>query len=110
MKHKEQRVLVLFDVQNLYYSAKHYYNTKVNFKEILNSAIAGRKLIRAIAYVIKTEIKDEVNFHEALNKMGIEVKAKDIQIFMAAPRKVTGTLALQWTLYAWQIRLILLSL
>ena len=31
MKHKEQRVLVLFDVQNLYYSAKHFYDTKVNF-------------------------------------------------------------------------------
>ena len=80
-------MLVLFDVQNLYYSAKHYYNTKVNFKEILNSAIAGRKLIRAIAYVIKTEIKDEVNFHEALNKMGIEVKAKDIQVFYGGAKK-----------------------
>ncbi len=87
MKHKEQRVLVLFDVQNMYYSAKHYYNTKVNFKEILKTAVAGRKLIRAIAYVIKTDIKDEVNFHEALNKMGIEVKAKDIQIFPGGAKK-----------------------
>jgi len=87
MKHKEQRVLVLFDVQNMYYSAKHYYNTKVNFREILKTAVAGRKLIRAIAYVIKTEIKDEVNFHEALNKMGIEVKAKDIQIFPGGAKK-----------------------
>lgn len=87
MKHKEQRVLVLFDVQNMYYSAKHYYNTKVNFKEILNAAVAGRKLIRAIAYVIKTEIKDEGNFHEALNKIGIEVKAKDIQVFPGGAKK-----------------------
>ena len=87
MKHPEQRVLVLFDVQNMYYSAKHFYDTKVNFKEILNSAVAGRNLIRAIAYVIKTEIKDEVNFHDALNKMGIEVKAKDIQIFQGGAKK-----------------------
>jgi uncharacterized LabA/DUF88 family protein len=87
MKHKEQRVLVLFDVQNMYYSAKHYYDTKVNFKEILNAAVAGRSLIRAIAYVIKTEIKDEVNFHDALNKIGIEVKAKDIQIFAGGAKK-----------------------
>lgn len=87
MKHSEQRVLVLFDVQNMYYSAKQYYHTKVNFKEILNAAVAGRKLIRAIAYVIKTDIKDEVNFHEALNKIGIEVKAKDIQIFHTGAKK-----------------------
>jgi uncharacterized LabA/DUF88 family protein len=87
MKHQEQRVLVLFDVQNLYYSAMQFYKTKVNFKEILATAVAGRKLIRAIAYVIKTDIKDEVNFHEALNKMGIEVKAKDIQIFSTGAKK-----------------------
>jgi uncharacterized LabA/DUF88 family protein len=87
MKHKEQKVLVLFDVQNLYYSAMQYYKTKVNFKEILLEAVAGRKLIRAIAYVIKTEIKDEVNFHEALNKIGIEVKAKDIQVFSTGAKK-----------------------
>ena len=87
MKHSEQRVLVLFDVQNMYYSVKHFYDTKVNFKEILNSAVSGRRLIRAIAYVIKTEIKDEKNFHEALNKIGIEVKAKDIQIFPGGTKK-----------------------
>ncbi len=87
MKHNEQRVLVLFDVQNLYYSAKHLYNTKVDFKEILRTAVSGRKLIRAIAYVIKTEIKDEVNFHGALENMGIEVKAKDIQIFFGGAKK-----------------------
>lgn len=87
MKHKEQRVLVLFDVQNLYYSCKHFYDTKVNFKEILKTAVSGRKLVRSIAYVIKTEIKDESNFHEALNKIGIEVKAKDIQIFQGGAKK-----------------------
>jgi uncharacterized LabA/DUF88 family protein len=71
----------------MYYSAKHIYNTKVNFKEILNEAVAGRKLVRAIAYVIKTEIKDEFNFHEALNKIGIEVKAKDLQVFIGGAKK-----------------------
>lgn len=87
MKHKEQRVLVLFDVQNMYYSAKHLYNTKVNFKEILRTAVAGRKLIRAIAYAIKTEIKEESVFHEALAKMGIEVKTKDLQVFYGGAKK-----------------------
>lgn len=87
LQHKEQKVLVLFDVQNLYYSAKQLYDTKVNFKEILNSAVAGRKLIRAIAYVIKTDIKEEAQFHDALENMGIEVKAKDITIFYGGAKK-----------------------
>lgn len=87
MKHKEQRVLVLFDVQNLYYSAKQLYHAKVDFSNILAKAISSRKLIRAIAYVIKTDIKEEVNFHDALNKIGIEVKAKDLQIFLGGAKK-----------------------
>jgi uncharacterized LabA/DUF88 family protein len=87
MKHKEQKVLVLFDVQNLYYSAKHLYNTKVSFKAILDKAVAGRKLIRAIAYVITTENKEEAVFHDALESIGIEVKAKDIQVFYGGAKK-----------------------
>lgn len=87
MKHKEQRVLVLFDVQNLYYSGRQLFNSKVNFAEILKTAVAGRKLIRAIAYVIKTEIQEEKSFHDALEKIGIEVKAKEIQIFHGGAKK-----------------------
>jgi len=87
MKHNEQRVLVLFDVQNMYYSAKQLYRSKVNFSNILKKAVSGRKLVRAIAYVIKTEIKEEVNFHDALNNIGIEVKAKDLQVFFGGAKK-----------------------
>ncbi|MEM4267728.1 MAG: NYN domain-containing protein [Candidatus Woesearchaeota archaeon] len=87
LKHPEQRVLVLFDVQNLYYSAKHLYNTKVDFKQILDVAIAGRKLVRAIAYAIRAQIKEENAFHEALEKIGIEVKVKDLQIFYTGDKK-----------------------
>ncbi len=87
MQQKEQRVLILFDVQNMYYSAKQLYGAKVNFKELLRMGVAGRKLIRAFAYVIKTDIKDEVVFHDALENMGIEVKAKDLQVFYGGAKK-----------------------
>ncbi len=87
MKHAEQRVLVLFDVSNLYYSAKHLYNAKVNFREILKEAVSGRKLVRAIAYAITTEIKEEELFHKALENIGIEVKTKEIQIFYGGAKK-----------------------
>lgn len=87
IKHKEQRVGVLIDVQNMYHSAKNLYGARVNFKEVMKSAVAGRKLIRAIAYVIKTETGEEKAFFEALTKMGIEVKTKDLQVFYGGLKK-----------------------
>lgn len=87
LQHKEQRVLVLFDVQNMYYSAKNIFNAKVNFNEILRTAVGKRKLIRAIAYVIKTEIKEEESFHKALMNIGIEVKCKSLQTFVGGAKK-----------------------
>lgn len=87
IKHKEQRVGVFVDVQNLYYSAKNLYNAKVNFAEILKTAVFGRKLIRAIAYVIKAQNLDEQKFFEALDKQGFEVKTKDLQVFYGGHKK-----------------------
>ena len=87
IKHKEQRVGILVDVSNMYHSAKNLYSKRVNFKEILKEAVAGRKLIRATAYVIKTESDEEAPFFEALSKQGFEVKMKDLQIFAGGAKK-----------------------
>lgn len=87
VKHKEQRVGVLIDVQNLYHSAKHLYGARVNFKEVLKIAVAGRKLIRTIAYVIKTETEEEAAFFDALTRMGIEMRIKDLQVFPGGAKK-----------------------
>ena len=85
--YKEQRVGVFVDVQNMYYSARNIYKAKVNFKTLLKEAVRGRSLIRAIAYVIKADVKDEVNFFEALKGLGYEVKAKDLQVFFGGAKK-----------------------
>ncbi|MBU2539734.1 NYN domain-containing protein [Patescibacteria group bacterium] len=86
-KPKEQRVEVLIDVQNLYHSAKNLYHAKVNFKEILKEAIAGRKFIRAFAYVVRTKTGTEEPFFEALIKLGIETRVKDLQEFYDGQKK-----------------------
>ena len=87
MNFKEQRVGVFVDVQNMYYSAKHLYNSKVNFAAILKKAVSGRALIRAIAYVVKADVKDESNFFDALGNMGYEINAKDLQVFYGGHKK-----------------------
>jgi len=87
IRHKAQRVAVLIDVQNMYHSAKNIFGARVNFKEVLKTAVAGRELVRAIGYVIKTESGEEKAFLEALVKMGIETRIKDLQIFPGGTKK-----------------------
>lgn len=87
IKHKEQRVGVFIDTQNLYHSARNLYKARVNFGAVLKDAVAGRKLVRAVAYVITTEAGDEKNFFEALTNLGIETKTKDLQVFHTGTKK-----------------------
>ncbi|MFA5133349.1 MAG: NYN domain-containing protein [Patescibacteria group bacterium] len=87
IKHPYQRVAVLIDVQNLYYSARNLYNAKVNFGNIVEDGVAGRQLTRAIAYVVKTKTGEEKPFFEALGKIGIETKEKELQIFFGGAKK-----------------------
>lgn len=86
-KPKEQRVEVLIDVQNLYHSAKHLYGAKVNFQEVLKQAVAGRKFIRAFAYVVRTKTGEEKPFFEALEKQGIETRVRDLQEWYGGAKK-----------------------
>lgn len=85
--YKDQRVGVLVDVQNLYYSARYVYKKKVNFAAVLKDAVNGRTLIRALAYVIRADELKEKSFFEALSKIGFDVKAKDLQTFYGGEKK-----------------------
>ncbi len=87
IKHKSQRVGVFIDTQNLYHSAKNLYHARVNFGAIMKDAVAGRSLIRALAYLVTTESGEEKPFLEALGKIGIEIKTKDLQIFTGGAKK-----------------------
>ncbi len=87
IKHKNQRVAVLIDVQNMYYSARHLYNAKVDFRTLLRDAVQGRKLVRAIAYAVKAGEKDEATFYTALEAIGYEVRLKELQVFIGGAKK-----------------------
>jgi len=87
IRNPDQRVGVFVDVQNLYYSARNIYNARVKFNEILEAAVGNRKLVRAIAYVIKADMPEEHTFFEALEKAGFEVKMKELQTFAGGHQK-----------------------
>ena len=83
----QQRVGVFVDIQNMYYSARASYGQKVNFKSLLEAAVSGRQLVRAIAYGITTEEAHEGDFHDALAGQGFEVKTKPLQTFVGGQKK-----------------------
>lgn len=87
IKHKAQRVGVFIDTQNLYHSAKNLFRARVNFGAVLKESLAGRTLIHAAAYVVTTESGDEKAFFDALTKLGIETKTKDLQVFYGGAKK-----------------------
>ena len=87
IKHSGQRVGVLIDVQNLYHSAKNLYQARVNFREVLKAAVGGRNLIRVFAYVVRTKTGEEKPFFDALVKLGIETRVRDLQEFYGGQKK-----------------------
>lgn len=108
-----QRVGIFVDVQNLYHSAKNLYHGRVNYAELIKHLVAGRQLIRAMAYVVKSEgiepqhaeraprttrtpaarpesaseLSSEAAFFEALEKAGLELRMKDLQIYAGGMKK-----------------------
>ncbi|MEK7579643.1 MAG: NYN domain-containing protein [Patescibacteria group bacterium] len=84
---KNQTVAVFVDAQNMYHSARNLYKARVNFKELLKTAINGRNLVKANAYVVKSDVPEEQGFFEALERSGYYLKMKDLQIFPGGMKK-----------------------
>ena len=106
-QYSNQRVGIFVDVQNLYHSAKNLYHGRVNYEELMKHLVGERQLIRAMAYVMKSEgivdipatrgtdagrrmargIRGRSSFFEALEKAGLELRMKDLQIFAGGMKK-----------------------
>ena len=109
--YSNQRVGIFVDVQNLYHYAKNLYQGRVNYAELIRHLVGDRQLIRAMAYVVKSEgvepmhrraedlkaasaaqkreegTSSEAGFFEALTKAGLELRMKDLQIYAGGMKK-----------------------
>jgi uncharacterized LabA/DUF88 family protein len=120
--YSNQRVGIFVDVQNLYHSAKNLYHGRVNYAELIKHLTGDRQLIRAMAYVVKSDgvepqhsdrqhavvpgprgraraateeannagngdLSSEAAFFEALEKAGLELRMKDLQIYAGGMKK-----------------------
>lgn len=86
-KYEDQRIGIFVDVQNLYYSAYNIYHSRVNFGAIIENIVKDRRLIRAVAYVIKADQPEEQAFFDALSKQGYEIRQKPLQTFIGGAKK-----------------------
>lgn len=86
-KHKDQRVGIFIDTQNLYHSAKNIHSAKVNFGAVVKAVVGDRRIVRCIAYVVSSDSAEEKAFFDALRKAGIETKEKDLQVFSNGAKK-----------------------
>ena len=85
--HPAQRVAVLADSQNLYHSGQSIYSRNIDYAALLEEAVDGRQLTRAIAYVIRAEAPEEESFFDALTDIGFETRIKDIRTFADGSKK-----------------------
>lgn len=88
VSYADQRVGIFIDVQNLYHSAKNLYRGRVNYRELIKNLVGDRRLIRAMAYVAKSETAaGEASFFEALEDAGLELRMKDLQVYADGMKK-----------------------
>ncbi|MFD1512026.1 NYN domain-containing protein [Halomarina rubra] len=85
--HPDQRVAVLADSRNLYHSSHSLYSRNVDYTALLDTAVQDRKLIRAIAYVVRASAPEEESFFDALDDIGFETRIKDLQTFPDGTKK-----------------------
>jgi len=75
-----QRLGILVDVQNMFYSAKLLHQSKVDYGRLLREITGTRHLVRAIAYIVHKPDVNQAGFHEALSRFGYELKIKELKI------------------------------
>lgn len=85
--HPAQRVGVLADAQNLYHSAHSRHSRNVDYGALLEKAVQDRRLVRAIAYVVRADSPDEEEFFTALEDIGFETRIKDIKTYADGSKK-----------------------
>ncbi|MFC1614929.1 NYN domain-containing protein, partial [Gemmatimonadota bacterium] len=77
---EQMRVGVFVDVQNMFYAAKKLDGARLNYEVMLDTILAGRRLIKAVAYIVEARI-DQSGFISVLEKKGYQVRRKGLKSF-----------------------------
>jgi len=76
---RREKIAMFVDSQNLYYSARAAFASKVNYEKLLRLVTGNRTLVRAIAYIVQPPDGDVKPFATSLERIGYIVKIKDVR-------------------------------
>ena len=71
-----EKVAILVDVQNVYYTCKEKYRQHFDYNHFWYVATQGREVIKANAYAIASQDPKQRQFHHILRGIGFEVQLK----------------------------------
>lgn len=71
-----QKVLLLVDVQNIYYTTRDSYRRHFDYNRFWARATSGRNVVKALAYAIDRDDEKQRQFQNILRGIGFEVKLK----------------------------------
>jgi uncharacterized LabA/DUF88 family protein len=71
-----EKVILLVDVQNIYYTTKHTHNCNFDYNEFWSKATANREIVKAVAYAVDRGDEKQRQFQNILKAIGFEVKLK----------------------------------
>ena len=71
-----EKIVILVDVQNIYYTTKEAYNCNFDYNEFWEKATSNREVVKAIAYAIDRGDEKQRQFQNILRAIGFEVKLK----------------------------------
>ncbi|MFT5741503.1 MAG: uncharacterized LabA/DUF88 family protein, partial [Gammaproteobacteria bacterium] len=71
-----EKVLVLVDVQNIYYTTRQAYQRNFDYNRFWALLNQKRKVVKAIAYAIDRGDEKQRQFQNILRAIGFEVKLK----------------------------------
>jgi uncharacterized LabA/DUF88 family protein len=72
----EEKVLILADVQNLYYTTREACARNFDYNQFWAQATAGRKVVKAFAYAIDRGDEKQRQFQNILRAIGFELRLK----------------------------------
>ncbi len=72
-----QKVLLLVDVQNVYYTVRQVYGCNFDYNAFWSQATKGRQVVKAIAYATERGDQKQREFQNILRAIGFEVKLKN---------------------------------
>ena len=71
-----EKIVVLVDVQNVYYTTRQAFKRNFNYNQFWTLATGGREVVKAFAYAIDRGDQKQYEFQNILRAIGFEVKLK----------------------------------